>query len=394
MNYAVQRALHARGWLDRFYTDAWFARGLPLAARVGGSYARLAARNHPELRDARVIAFRSAMVLQELRFRLGPRARRTDLPRFWVDQGRLFCELVLDHIRRHPIGAATGFLGFNTTSLEIHRHFAAIGVPSIHCEVGTGRLYDRLWQEEDARWPGWQRESRYDLSPLHDRDASEWESASAVIAASDFAADALAEQGVDRRRIGVVPLIVDPPRAPVDRPRRTGPLRVLFLGRASLMKGLPDFLDAIRPLGSRVEARIVGPIHVADGARKHGPGNAAWIGPVPHRAVAEHYSWADVYVFPTLCDSFGVSQIEAMAYGLPVVSSTNCAAVVEEGISGFRVPIRDPAAITDRLRRFDEDRALLARMSEAAVRRSGNYSADRYCSNLAAELLRLGVMPA
>lgn len=390
MNYAVQRAIHRRGSLRRFYTDVWFPRGLRRCGALGPAYGRLANRSHPKLHGADVVSFNVRMLAQELSFRVGTRQRWSRLPWFWRAQGELFGRLALEHLAKRPTDlSGAAFLGFNTTSLELHRYFRSHGAPAFHFEIGTGRFYERIWREEEARWPGWEAEPRYDLAPVHDRGDEEWHSATAVLAVSRFASDVIAGQGVDPARIGVVPLIVDPPSAPVDRSDRTGPLRVLFLGRASLMKGLPDFLEAIRAVGSRVVARIVGPIHVSDRARSFAPPSTEWLGAVPYRSVGEHFAWADAYVFPTMCDSFGVSQLEAMAYGLPVISTQHCGDVVEEGISGFRVPIRDPLAIAERLLRLHDDRELLARMSAAATARSGNFGPDRHYDALVAEAGRL-----
>lgn len=379
-NYSVQRSLHARGRLARFYTDLWFRRGLPFASRLGGSFARLATRRHDRLLDADVVSFRSRMLFDELRFRW---SGSSDLARHWVEQGRLFGRLAIAHLRRHPVrGGASAFMGFNTTSLELHQHFRGLGMTTVHWEVGTGRLHDDLWNEESQRWPGWQAGHRSDASVLHDRNRAEWAAASMVIANSDFARDALIRQGVEARRVVVVPLVADPAPAIVDRSNRSGPLRVLFLGRASLMKGLPDFLEAMRRLDGRAIARVVGSIQISEDAMRSAPATVEWVGAVPRHAVREQLAWADAFAFPTICDSFGLSQIEAMAHGLPVISSTNCADVAEEGVSGYRVPIRDPAALADRIGRLADDRALLARMSEAALARSRTFTEERFYAAL------------
>jgi glycosyltransferase involved in cell wall biosynthesis len=58
-----------------------------------------------------------------------------------------------------------------------------------------------------------------------------------------------------------------------------------------------------------------------------------------------------VHVFPTLLDGFGRNLIEAMASGLPVITTPHCAGpdLIEDGVTGFIVPIRDADAICDRL---------------------------------------------
>jgi hypothetical protein len=73
---------------------------------------------------------------------------------------------------------------------------------------------------------------------------------------------------------------------------------------------------------------------------------------------------AHVLVLPTLSDGFAVTQLEAIAHGLPVVTTPNCGNVVTDGMDGFIVPPpRDSQALADVLARFDDDRPLLSAMS-------------------------------
>jgi glycosyltransferase involved in cell wall biosynthesis len=80
-------------------------------------------------------------------------------------------------------------------------------------------------------------------------------------------------------------------------------------------------------------------------------------GLVPHSDLPAVYAGADVFVFPTINDGFGLVVLEAMASGLPVIVTTNCCAtdVVVDGENGFVVGIRDPSAIRDRIEVLLED---------------------------------------
>jgi glycosyltransferase involved in cell wall biosynthesis len=57
------------------------------------------------------------------------------------------------------------------------------------------------------------------------------------------------------------------------------------------------------------------------------------------------------HVFPTLLEGFGRNIIEAMASGLPVITTSNCAGpdLIDDGVSGFIVPICDVDAICERV---------------------------------------------
>ena len=53
------------------------------------------------------------------------------------------------------------------------------------------------------------------------------------------------------------------------------------------------------------------------------------------KETAEKYKAADVFILPTLSDGFAITQLEAQAYGLPVISSKTCGGIVENGRNGI-----------------------------------------------------------
>ena len=94
-----------------------------------------------------------------------------------------------------------------------------------------------------------------------------------------------------------------------------------------------------------------------------------WIPSLPHDELLEEMGQHDVLVFPSLFEGFGLVILEAMSRGLVVISTPNTAApdVITDGIDGFVVPIRDPAAIQERLELLLDDRARLTSMQQGAL---------------------------
>ena len=80
---------------------------------------------------------------------------------------------------------------------------------------------------------------------------------------------------------------------------------------------------------------------------------------------------ADLYALPTRADSHAIASLEAMAMGLPVISTPTggVTEVVQEGETGYLVPRDDLAALADRIRRLRADRGLRLRMGAAGRRR-------------------------
>lgn len=118
------------------------------------------------------------------------------------------------------------------------------------------------------------------------------------------------------------------PRA--DRLFGLGPVS-MFVGRVAIEKNLEAFLDLDLD-GLKV---VVGGGPALEGLRARYPG-VVFTGPQTGEALARHYASADVFVFPSRTDTFGVVLLEAMASGVPVAAFpvTGPKDVVADGVSG------------------------------------------------------------
>ncbi len=121
------------------------------------------------------------------------------------------------------------------------------------------------------------------------------------------------------------------------------PMRVLFLGQVNLRKGVARLLQAAQILRDEpVEFWMVGPVQIANAETAADNARVKWFGPVTRKETAEKYRAADVFILPTLSDGFAITQLEAQAYGLPVISSKCCGGVVENGRNG--IILEEPSA--------------------------------------------------
>ena len=121
------------------------------------------------------------------------------------------------------------------------------------------------------------------------------------------------------------------------------PMRVLFLGQVNLRKGAARLLEAAQTLRDEpVEFWIVGPVQIANAETAADNARVKWFGPVMREETAEKYRAADIFILPTLSDGFAITQLEAQAHGLPVISSKYCGGVVENGRNG--IVLQEPSA--------------------------------------------------
>lgn len=218
---------------------------------------------------------------------------------------------------------------------------------------------------------------------------AEAELADIILAASPYVKEGLVELGLNAEKIAVVPYGIETNF--FHEPARPVHGRVLYVGNIGYLKGIPHLAAAARALhaeGFRGEVRAVGP---RDGRLMERPEFVGlnYLGQVPRSEIKKEFLQADVFVFPTLSDGFGIVLLEALAAGLPVICTPNCAGIVRDGVDGFVVPVRNATALAARMRELVEDRALHDRMAHSARARSRDFTLDAYAARLQQVLARL-----
>jgi len=112
---------------------------------------------------------------------------------------------------------------------------------------------------------------------------------------------------------------------------------------------------------------------------------------VPRERLPEHYAQADVFLFPSLVDGFGLALLEAMASGLPIVTTPAGWAqdVLADGESCLLVPKRDAGALVHAVERLLDDAPLRTRLGGGAQAAARVYHLDRVAADRLAILQRL-----
>ena len=157
-------------------------------------------------------------------------------------------------------------------------------------------------------------------------------------------------------------------------------LRFIYAGQISLRKGIPTLLQAWEKAALRsAELQLVGSWYLSDSKRASLPRGVTYVSALSSEALRDHYRRADVFVFPSFFEGFGLVLLEAMACGLPAIASTATAgADVLTEASGRLLTAGDLDALVDALRWFDQNRSLLPAMGRAARKQAEQCTWERY----------------
>ncbi len=372
MHYAVPRILQNAGMLNRLYTDACAAKGVPRFLRqllpkslAPASLQRLFDRRPREIPPSQITAFTTLGVRRFVKRRRGDSLTEQTARYLWA--GREFGRRVVENTH---FGKATGVYAFKTAALEILQEAKKRGIKTILEQPNVNRhVMHSLLRKEHQLHPTWERprEEDQNRSEEWEREQREWELADVIICPSEFVREGVRRGDGPVDRTVVVPYGVDFSERSAPRKTPEPPLRVLSVGRVSLRKGAPYLLKAAKH--SPAHFRMVGSISLLPEGKRELGEEVELLGRVPRSQIHDHYEWADVFVLPSICEGSATVIYEALAHALPVICTPNSGSIVEDGREGFVIPIREAGPIADRLEQLASDPGLYHSMSKAALRR-------------------------
>ena len=364
-------AFERLGSLQLFFTDVWCWHGRSLLRRGAAGFRAFATRYNAGLPAGKVNSFNRRSILRRawLHFRKSQMSPDEQAD-FFVQYGEWFATQVRDRLARQHLNPERDcFFGFNTNSLETLELLKQKKIFTIVDQIDPGRVEEDMVLAEAKRWPGWEEIPGRLPETYWQRLRQEWELADAVLVNSEWSRDALIQQGIPARKIMVVPLAIHIHPEHLSPPiQAVGKLKVIWLGSVILRKGIQYLIEAARLLADEnIEFIVAGPIGISTEVCRSFPANVKLLGRVTRDQLTSIYEKGHVFVLPTVSDGFAITQLEAMAHGLPVIATPNCGRVVTDGVDGLVVPTGDGAALAAALARLNSDRPLIADMSRNAL---------------------------
>ena len=291
--------------------------------------------------------------------------------------------LVLERACREGFAGANAlYTNFINNDLEAVRQAKDLGLHVVH-ELIIGADVGRIMLEERRRHPGveLQSELEYEVENGIDRDHQKWALSDQVLVPSEYCWHSSIALGCDPAKLSLVPYGIPEHWFQLKPKPHSG--RVLFVGQVGLRKGNHVLAEACRLLKARgvaFECRVAGPPQVdVTHPLFEGP---TYLGQVPRSKVQHEFQCADIFVLPTLAEGMALVHLEAMACGVPVISTPNCGSVVRDGVEGFIVPVRDASALADRIQQLVQDRQLRDQLGAAARQRAWEFTWARYGERL------------
>jgi len=197
-----------------------------------------------------------------------------------------------------------------------------------------------------------------------------------VICPSNFVYDSFYKNGFAKDKLIIVPYGVDLKKFQMKKDRRDKKFRAIFAGSLQLRKGIQYMLPAWKELNlNNAELVVLGrvwPDTAKIVERYKNDSSIRFVGFDSDASV--HMKNSDIFVFPTIEEGSALVTYEAMASGLPMVTTYNSGTFARDGKEGFIVPIRDTEALKKKIKYLYDNPDVCKKMSLAARKRAENFS--------------------
>ena len=348
-------------------TDAWAAPGAVWAQVPGLAGRRLGERYSEDLGSADVRDFTRSLLAHELLWR----ARGLSGWALTIARNTWFQERTAQIVREVT---ASAVFAHSYVALAPFREAKLRGFKTVLGQIDPGEQHFQLVARLTDRWPEFGPAPAPPPREYFEAWREECALADWIVVNSEWSGASLERAGIPRAKLKVIPLAYEseggaagfarsvPAAFTADRP-----LRVLFAGSAAVYKGIPSLLEAMDQLaGLPIVLRLVGEVAAAIPPRFRNHQAIQWLGPVSRSEVMAYCRDSDVLVFPSHSDGFGMVQVEAQGWRLPIIASPFCGQVVRDGVNGLLLGEVSPSAIAAALRRVVESPALLADFAKHA----------------------------
>lgn len=271
-------------------------------------------------------------------------------------------------------------IGYETSSSMTFRKAKSLGLITI---LDLAQVHYRFIDDIRRKYPEFDRTFDGDVSSKVNRlKEEELNHADYIIAFSNLVKESLISHGISESKIYLANLGFDPSKfKQKEYYRKDGVLKILYVGAIKKAKGIRLLLEAYRQLNIKdIELILIGGMSDGRDVLSKYEGIYKHIHYLDHDQLVSYYQDADVFIFPSYLDSWGMVVIEAMACGTPVIVSENTGAkeAVIDGVNGFIIPVEDIGALKEKILFFYNNRDKIEFFGKNARKQAENYTWEDY----------------
>ncbi len=353
-HYAIPRALHQTGQLKGLITDTWINHYHPLNWLPKSYFTNLRGRYHPELNTSTIKAFNQTQIAWELR----QRYRNIQGWKLIIARNIWWQEQALKTIKKYNLPDNKIILfAYSYAALKLFKYAKTRGWKTVLGQIDPGVIEEKIVYKEAQKHKNLQKQ----ISTAPHYYWTDWRQectlADRIIVNSHWSSQALQQIGISSDKLKIIPLAYRSSDIALKFNRTypsqfsaQRPLKVLFLGQVIIRKGIAAILEAIDLLSNKaIEFWFVGKIEVELPKKAKKNSRIKWIGSVSRNKTSLYYQQSDVFLFPTHSDGFGLTQLEAQSWKLPLITSQFCGEVVKDRINGLILPNITGKAIAEAL---------------------------------------------
>lgn len=308
---------------------------------------------------------------------------------FYFFSDRLFDVFVSKVIKKYEFDF---FVGYENSCLECFKVCKKNKVKCVLDLAGVHFVHQKIHRERY----GYFKDIIDDLfyTQINKIKSRELELADLILVPSNFSKDILIDNDVKRDKIKVVQLGINMPRSMDVKKYDLShdlPLNLVFVGTLSKRKGVYELVEAFSKIKiNKINLNLIGYFNKdveKDLLLKSKEINI--VGHVSNDQLFKHLAKNDVFILPSLEDSFGLVVLEAMACGLPVIVTENVGAkdIVIDGYNGFVIKAKDEEAIKEKIMYFYNNREKIEEIGLNARKTAEKYTWELYRENVVKAIL-------
>jgi len=271
-----------------------------------------------------------------------------------------------------------GFSGHSLISMQKAKNSGA----KVVIDMGAPHplVDDQIFIEEYKRF-GIDYKPDYQLTR---RQLEEYEKADYILVPGCFVYRSFLNSGVSEEKLIEIPYGVDLNKFRIKKIKKDDTFRIIYVAGLGVTRGVQYLLEAYHQLNLKnSELILIGRAEKClEPTLKKYEKEVKHLGFIEHHKLVDYYTNSSIFVCPSLSEGGPLTIYEAMACGLPVISTENTGSVARDGKEGFTVPIRDVEALKEKIRCFYENPSEMKRMSRNARKRIENYSWEKYAERI------------